>query len=93
MTEFYRIVEVDGRDQCFLFCGKPQHEPGIHIASVRFWKRGSEGSDPSVKHFHSTLSGADAQTKAEKWIKESLFSDYQVFRWREDKKIDVNGSA
>ena len=84
MTEVYRIVEADGRDECILFCSKSPQQPELYVASVWYWKRESKESVPSVKHFLSTQDETNAKMKAENWIKESLGSDYRVLRYREE---------
>ena len=83
MTEVYRIVEIDGKDECYLFCGEAPYQPGLYVASVLHWKRRADASEMAAQHFSSTKSLADAKKKAEDWVKKTLFQTYRETLLRE----------
>jgi len=83
MTTVHRIVDADGREECYLFSGRAHGQPVLYVASVLYMKRTAETSVASVRSFHSTRSASDARRQAEGWIKGNLFPRYTIKRLRE----------
>jgi hypothetical protein len=83
MTEVYRIVDIDGKDECCLFCGAAPYQRGLYAVSVLYWKRSERASGLAVQSSASTKSVEDAKIKAEDWIRETLFEKWQETLLRE----------
>jgi hypothetical protein len=78
MTEVYKIIEADRKDECLLVCSETPYQKGLFVASVVFWKRTETASDMAIERFPSTQSIADAKAQAEGWIRGNLFPKYQA---------------
>ena len=83
MADVYRIVAMDGRDECYLFCSETPYQAGLYVASVLYWRRSQDVSDMAVEHFTSPKNLTEAKDKAEGWIKRNRFQQFRETQLRE----------